>query len=133
MKGKYFCVYDLKNDEQCVGVFESVEGIFNFFRITNKNRIHESVHRKMPLAFKSKRYEVVPFAIPTMKEVKRKLREVYGMGHFEIRSNGEVYVRYDGTNGWKLLAENQGETEGWMAWAEESGDVTELVEELLFA
>ena len=106
MRGKYFGVYDIKNDEQCVGVFESVEEICRFFRITNVNRIHEAVHRKMLLAFKSKRYWVASFTEPTKKGVQRKLREIYGMGHFEIRSDGTVYIRREGIKGWQFLAED---------------------------
>ena len=106
MLGKYFGVYDMKDNEQCLGIFESVEEICRFFRITNQNRIHEAVHRKMPLAFRSKRYEVISFAEPTKKGVQRKLREIYGMGHFEVRSDGTVFVRHDGVKGWRLLAED---------------------------
>ena len=73
MKGKYFGIYDLKDNEQCIGVFESVDEICRFFRITNQNRIHESVHRKTPLAFHSKRYEVVSFAEPTVGGVKKQI------------------------------------------------------------
>lgn len=106
MRGKYFGVYDIKNDEQCIGVFESVEEICRFFRITNQNRIHESVHRKMPLAFKSKRYWVESFTEPTKKGVQRKLQAEYGMGRFQVRSDDTVYVRQDGVKGWRLLAED---------------------------
>ena len=112
MKGRYFGVYDLKNDEQCVGIFESVAEICRFFRINNLNRVHESVHRKRPLVFKKKRYWVVSYKEQTVKGARKLLRAKYGKSHYRIRENGEVYVRKDGIKGWRLLVEDFKELAG---------------------
>jgi len=39
MKGKYYGVYDFKNGEMCVGVFESASEIYEFFRGITKIRV----------------------------------------------------------------------------------------------
>ena len=103
MKGRYFAIYDLKQNEQCRGIFESIEEVCNFFGGISQDRVMHAIHRKMPLAFKTERFEVISFAEATKHEIRLKLRTTFGKGMFQITRNG-IYVRYRGIKGWQLIA-----------------------------
>jgi len=102
MKGKYYGVYDLKNDEMCVGVFESVSEICEFFGGITKSRVWCAVTRKNPLAFKSKRYWVEVFTEPSERAIRAALRERFGKKNYRITEDG-VFFRVEGVKGWQKL------------------------------
>jgi len=56
--GKWYGLYNLKEGEACVGVFESTAEICKFFGITSKNRISSGIMRGNTLTFGKERYVV---------------------------------------------------------------------------
>jgi len=66
MKGKFYGLYDIRDSDICVGIFESINEICVFLGITNRNRIECSICRCTPLVFKEKRYRVGVFHTPTV-------------------------------------------------------------------
>lgn len=103
MKGKYYAVYDMKDEEVCIGVFESIEEICTFFGGIRRNRVECAITRKNPLAFKAKRYWVSVFKEPTKHSVRGLLRQKYGTAMYKICPDG-IFIRRDGCRGWQLLA-----------------------------
>ena len=103
MKGKYYGVYDIKDDDAFVGIFESIAEIAAFFGGIRPNRIECAICRNNPLAFGAKRYKVEVYKTPTRQDVKRLLRRKFGMGNNAIRADG-IYVRENGATGWRFFA-----------------------------
>ena len=101
MNGKYFGVYDIKDGDICVGVFESINEICAFFEITNRNRIECSICRKNPLAFKEKRYRVEVFLTYTEFGFRRLMRQRFGHKNYMLnRKDGNVYIRDMAKENW---------------------------------
>jgi len=103
MNGKYYGVYDLKNEDACVGVFESINEIAAFFGGIRRNRIECAIVRKNPIALKNKRYWVEVYETPSTAEVRRLMRERFGFFNYKICDDG-VYIRGEGRKGWRLFA-----------------------------
>jgi hypothetical protein len=103
MKGKYYGVYDIKHDENCVGVFNSIAEISAFFGGVRLNRIECAITRKNPLAFKSERYWVEVFEEPTTNAIRKMMRQRFGPGMYKICPEG-IFIRQNGVRGWRFYA-----------------------------
>jgi hypothetical protein len=103
MLGKYYGVYNIKNDEECVGIFESTAEICAFFGGIRTNRVSCAIVRKNPLAFKTERYWVTVFKEPTRNQAKTLLRQRFGKKMFKITDKG-VFIRQKGIKGWNYFA-----------------------------
>lgn len=92
MKGKFYGVYDLKRNDECVGVFNNINEICDFFGGIRRNRVECAICRKNPLAFGSKRYWVEVFETVTEQAAKALLRKTFGRGFYKITPDG-VFIR----------------------------------------
>ena len=104
MKGKYYGVYDIRNDDACVGIFESIEEVCTFFGGIRRNRIECAICRNNPLTFGAKKYWVEVYDIPTTAGVRQAMRRRFGATNYKICKNGDIYVRENGTKDWQLFA-----------------------------
>jgi hypothetical protein len=105
MKGKYYGVYDMKREDECVGVFESTKELCDFFGGIRPNRVSCAIVRKNPLAFKAKRYWVEVFEAATEYSVRKLLRQKFGTKRYRISGEG-IFVSPEGTKGWQFFAED---------------------------
>jgi hypothetical protein len=103
MKGKYFGVYDLKHDETCVGVFESIAEICKFFGGITESRVWCGMSRNNALTFKTERYRVESFKEPTEHGVRKMLRQRFGAYMYKIRDDG-IFCRQNNTQEWQFFA-----------------------------
>ena len=103
MKGKYYGVYDVRNGDACVGVFENVDEICAFFGGIAKRRVWCAVCRDNALTFKAERFRVVVYREPTIAGVRRMMRRRFGLGMFK-RSRDGIYTRQEGVRGWRFFA-----------------------------
>jgi len=103
MKGKWYGVYDIRDYEQCVGVFESTEELCAFFGGITRDRVWHAIYRNGPLTFGSKRYHVEVFKYATEKEVRRKLKQRFGAKMYKITPEG-IFTRKEGVVGWRFFA-----------------------------
>jgi len=103
--GKWFGVYDERDGEACVGVFESTAEICAFFGGIKPHRVSKSVMLDYSLTFGSKRYKVVVFIEPTRTEIKRLLRQRFGNKCYKITKEG-IYFREVGRQGWQFFAQD---------------------------
>ena len=102
MRGKYYGVYDTKDGDACVGVFESTAEICAFFGGIRANRVSCAIVRKNPLAFKSERYWVAVFTEPTESGARKLIRRKLGLKMF-VKPDG-IYVRDRRTEQWRWFA-----------------------------
>ena len=102
MNGKYYGVYDIKNEDSCVGVFESTREICAFFGDIREKRVSCAISRKKPLAFKSERYWVEVFQEVTENGVRRRLWRELRL-KISVKVDG-VYVREDRRVEWRWFA-----------------------------
>jgi hypothetical protein len=100
--GKWYGLYNLKEGEACVGIFENTAEIRAFFGITSKNRISSGIIRGNILTFEQERYQVKVFKEATVKEVRRLMRQRFGKQWYKISEEG-VFIRQPGQN-WQLFA-----------------------------
>ncbi len=103
MNGKYYGVYNMKREDECVGVFESTQEICDFFGGIRLNRVSCAIVRKNPLAFKTERYWVEVFEEPTKNAVRKLMRERFGLRMYKISSDG-IYTRREMNNDWQFFA-----------------------------
>lgn len=101
MRGKYYGVYNIKREDECLGIFESTAEVCKFFGGIRPNRVSCAIVRKNPLVFGRERYHVEVFTEPTKNGVRTLLRMRYGLRNHQIRADG-IYVREG--QGWRLLA-----------------------------
>ena len=104
MKGKYYGVYNIKREDECVGVFESTAEICAFFGGIRPNRVSCAISRKNPLAFKSERYWVEVFEEPTENGVRKMIRRKLGLKML-VKPDG-IYVRDRRTEEWQFFAKD---------------------------
>jgi hypothetical protein len=105
MNGIFYGVYDLKNDEACVGVFESTAEVCAFFGGITESRVWCGRTRDNALTFKTERYRVDAFKVPTKKEVREVLSRRFGKHMFKISPDG-VFIREEDTLEWTFFAED---------------------------
>ncbi len=103
MKGKYYGVYDIHREDECVGVFESTAEVCAFFGGIRPNRVSCAIIRKNPLAFKTKRYWVETFVEPTKTEVRRAMKKKFGRWMYKIVPEG-IFVRKSYADEWRYFA-----------------------------
>ena len=103
MNGKYFGVYNLKDDEACVGTFESIREICTFFGGITESRVWCGMSRNNALTFKTERYRVEVFEEPTEYSVRKLMRQRFGRGMYKICSDG-IFYRQSGIRGWQFFA-----------------------------
>jgi len=87
MRGKYYGVYNIKREDECLGIFESTEEVCAFFGGITRSRVWCAIFRKNPLAFKSERYWVEVFEEPTVNGVRRLIRRELGLKMF-VKADG---------------------------------------------
>jgi len=102
ISGHWYAVYNIREDEACVGVFESTAEICAFFGGILKHWVSKSVMLNYSLTFGSERYKVVVFKEATLKEVKRLLRQRFGDRRYKVTDDG-VFIREFGQS-WQLFA-----------------------------
>ena len=102
MKGKYYGVYDIKREEECIGVFESTAEICAYFGAIRPNRVSCAIVRKNPLTFGRERYWVTVFEEPTENGVRKLIRRKLGLKMF-MKPDG-IYVRDRRTEEWRFFA-----------------------------
>ena len=100
--GKWYGLYNLKEGEACVGVFENTAEICAFFGITSKNRISSGIMRGNILTFGQERYQVKVFQEATLKEVRRLMNRQFGNRGYKISHDG-IYIRQPGQS-WQFFA-----------------------------
>jgi hypothetical protein len=105
MNGKYFGVYDLKHDEACVGVFESIRDICAFFGGITESRVWCGMSRNNALTLKTERYRIEAFEEPTEYSVRKILRQRFGTGMYKINPDG-IFIRQNGIRGWRFFAKD---------------------------
>jgi len=105
MKGKYYGVYDMRDEDRCLGVFESTDEMCAFFGGIKRGRIWCAISRKNPLTFKAKRYWVEVFTEPTRNSVKKLLRQQYGPKKYRFRPEG-IYIRDSVEQDWKFFTDD---------------------------
>jgi hypothetical protein len=103
MRGRYYGVYDLKREDECVGVFESTDELCAFFGGIKRYRVWCAISRKNPLAFKTKRYWVEPFEEPTKTAVRRVMKQKFGLWMYKIVPEG-IFVRANRADEWHYFA-----------------------------
>jgi hypothetical protein len=104
--GKWFALYDVKDNEACVGVFESTAEICAYFGGIKPHRVSKSVMLNYPLTFGDKRFRVAVFVEPTRKEIKRLLRQRFGDRCYKITEDG-IYIREAMIgSGWRFFAQD---------------------------
>ncbi|MCL2224102.1 MAG: hypothetical protein FWB96_03935 [Defluviitaleaceae bacterium] len=103
--GHWYGVYNMRDGEACVGVFESTAEICAFFGGIKAHRVSKSVMLDYWLTFGSERYKVICFREPTRKEVKGLLRQRFGDKCYKISKDG-IYFRIEGKRGWQLFAQD---------------------------
>jgi len=103
VKGKYYGVYDFKRGDACLGAFESVDEICDFFGGITNSRVWCAVTRKHPLAFKTERYWVEVFKEPTEGSTRNLMRQKFGANMFKISPDG-IFIRKNYVSGWRLFA-----------------------------
>jgi hypothetical protein len=92
MNGKYYGLYDMKRNDECVGVFEGIQEICDFFGGIRRNRVECAICRKNPLAFGSERYWVEAFDTITKRDGKAILLKTLGHGMYKVVPDG-VFAR----------------------------------------
>jgi len=100
--GKYYGVYNLKEDGACVGVFESTSEIADYFGGIKNHRISKSVMLNYPLVFGKERFKVEVFIESTRAEARRILRQRFGERMYKISDDG-IYIRQPGQS-WQYFA-----------------------------
>lgn len=110
MRGKWYGVYNVKNEDECVGVFESTAEVCKYFGGIRPNRVSCAIVRKNPLAFGSERYWVEVFEEPTENGVRKKVRRELGLKIF-VKPDG-IYVRDRRTEEWRYFAKDFEEAMG---------------------
>ena len=103
MRGKYYGVYNIKREDECLGIFESTAEVCKFFGGIRENRVSCAIVRKNPLVFGSERYHVEVFTEPTKNGAKRLIRQKLGLKMF-VKADG-IYVRDRKTEEWRWFAE----------------------------
>jgi hypothetical protein len=103
MKGKYYGIYNIKREDECLGIFESRQEISDFFGGIKLNRISCAVVRKNPLMFGKERYWVEVFTEPTKNSVRKMMREKFGLWMYMIKAEG-IYTRQDRNDDWHYFA-----------------------------
>jgi len=103
MCGKWYAVYNLRRDYECVGVFESTAEICAYFGGIKAHRVSQAISRKNPLTFKSDRFWVEVFQEPTLGGVRRILRKEHGYELVKTHESG-IFVRKSKKEKWQLFA-----------------------------
>ncbi len=103
MNGKYYGVYDIHREDECVGVFESTKEVCDFFGGIRPNRVSCAIIRKDPLTFKTKRYWVEAFKEPTKTAVRRMMKQKFGLWMYKIVPEG-IFTRENRAAEWEYFA-----------------------------